>query len=738
MLRQILVLVALSLCPSVAFADAHDADRAQLLKDIQALDRPGVPGNLVVFGDAAFAVVTGGAQPEPVIAATRFGKGRAVVMAHSGYLDAAALAAPDDSRGELLRNALTWVSAANATPRIAIIGRAPSLIPALAKMGYTARDHVDPNGPFEADIVIWTNGAGDVATAGAVAEFVEKGGGLISAACPWGWAQLRAKQGLSVRNDLPENDVLRRMGIVYSDGTVDATRDGRYALDLSRPAAVHAGEALADLVAEEKGAAKRAYLVERALRALPKDDETFLPVVEAALASVDGTRVPRPDSGLGKKDALARLAVTVRSLSWRDLAAADVEAFPGAEAFPGGVSDDAERIQRRLSFDPSVVGWQGTGLYLAPGEVLHVKVRTWVHATGFVPKWRLRIGCHTDKLWRKDQWKRWPEITHTTALTSATFETATPWGGLIYLEALPGASQLVVEVSGAVAAPRFVLGDEASLEEWPERRLAPGPWAEIEGKNMVLSVPSATVRELDDPARVAAFWDAALASHCVLAATPLPARRERFVPDVQISLGYMHSGYPIMMHLDLVTPPKGGGLPPLLDIAARETGNSWGYFHELGHNRQRRWWTFRGTTEVTCNLFSLYTHETLCGVEPWTNPWLKSQKKKAAPYLARGAPFQEWRRSPGLALIVYAQIQREFGWDPFIEVFRDYEEQPADQRPQGDQDKIDQFVVRLSRAAAHDLRPLWKRWGAPLSPWVMKNAALDELPKWMPDFADLK
>ncbi len=207
---------------------------------------------------------------------------------------------------------------------------------------------------------------------------------------------------------------------------------------------------------------------------------------------------------------------------------------------------------------------------------------------------------------------------------------------------------------------------------------------------------------------------------------------------MQISVGYMHSGYPIMMHLDTVTPPSKGALAPLVDIDARMSAGSWGYFHELGHNRQRSWWTFRGTTEVTCNLFSLYTHETLCDVEPWKNPWLQSQKKKARPYLAKGAPFEEWRRKPGLALIVYAQIQREFGWEPFTRVFADYEETPAAERPSKDQDKLDQFVVRLSHATGHDLRPLWTRWGAPLSPWVRKDEAVSQLPEWLPDFTDLE
>ncbi|MHC5021719.1 MAG: M60 family metallopeptidase [Planctomycetota bacterium] len=291
-------------------------------------------------------------------------------------------------------------------------------------------------------------------------------------------------------------------------------------------------------------------------------------------------------------------------------------------------------------------------------------------------------------------------------------------------------------LAGVVAAPRFVLG-VTTPAEWKVARSAPGPWAELEGRHMVLTVPSAAIREYDDPAALMTFWDSVLESHCVLAGIPIPARRERFVADAQISAGYMHSGYPIMMHLDQVEPAKGGGTPPLLDLAALKTKGSWGCFHELGHNRQRRWWTFSGTGEVTCNWFSLFTGERICGIEPWRNPWIENQKAKVAKHLAAGAPFDRWKSQPGLALMTYAQVQRRFGWQPFVDVVAQYEAMPAKRRPRGDQACIDGWVRRMSIATGHDLRPFHLRWGWPLGAALRADGALGKLKPWNPDPADL-
>jgi len=125
---------------------------------------------------------------------------------------------------------------------------------------------------------------------------------------------------------------------------------------------------------------------------------------------------------------------------------------------------------------------------------------------------------------------------------------------------------------------------------------------------------------------------------------------------------------------------------------------------------------------------------TMAGVEPWNNPWLKGQKAGGLAYLKAGADFTQWKRRPGVALLMYAQIQRDFGWQPFLRVFGEYERMDRSRRPRTDQEKIDRWMTRLSHACARDLRPFFGKWALPLSEEARVDDALDQLPEWMPDF----
>ncbi|MEW6072503.1 MAG: M60 family metallopeptidase [Planctomycetota bacterium] len=382
---------------------------------------------------------------------------------------------------------------------------------------------------------------------------------------------------------------------------------------------------------------------------------------------------------------------------------------------------EAPRETVEVAASPAIGGWQGTGRYLPPGEVLAIEV---AEGAG----WRVRIGCHADGLWGAESWARWPEITLERAIAAGETRLASPFGGPVYLIAGPGAGPLRAKLAGTVAAPRYVRDDPASVAAWAERRGAPGPWAELEGRHLVLSVPSAAVRDLADPAPVLEYWDSVVLSHCDLGGTPPPAVRERFVGDAQIAAGYMHSGYPIMTWLDVVTPPASGGPAPVLDLEVLRREGNWGYFHELGHNRQRPEWTFAGTGEVTCNLFTLYTMEKVAGIPAREHDALSGAKAAREGFLARGAPFAEWQADPFLALLTYAEVQRELGWEPFRAVFREYEALAAEARPREEQEKIDQWVRRLSRAAGRDLRPHHRAWGWPLGAALAADPELAALP----------
>ncbi len=69
----------------------------------------------------------------------------------------------------------------------------------------------------------------------------------------------------------------------------------------------------------------------------------------------------------------------------------------------------------------------------------------------------------------------------------------------------------------------------------------------------------------------------------------------------------MHSGYPIMMHSSIAA--------ELVRPDDARTKGLWGEIHELGHNQQRSCWEFKPhTTEATCNLWSVYVHEEVLGL----------------------------------------------------------------------------------------------------------------------------
>ena len=53
----------------------------------------------------------------------------------------------------------------------------------------------------------------------------------------------------------------------------------------------------------------------------------------------------------------------------------------------------------------------------------------------------------------------------------------------------------------------------------------------------------------------------------------------------------------------------------LVNVNNARTNGIWGPIHELGHNQQRGCWEFPShTTECTCNLWSVYVHEEVLGI----------------------------------------------------------------------------------------------------------------------------
>ena len=452
-------------------------------------------------------------------------------------------------------------------------------------------------------------------------------------------------------------------------------------------------------------------------------EDSVIPTAQKQL-----TRDMRPDYVI--------LSLQVRKA--RDVSAEQVKAHPAAEVFPGSVGEDAKPVTQKIKINTSAAGWHigsrrrslywhSTGLYAASGELITVTVAKDVTEKGLY----VRIGAHNDQLWRKSSWARAPEICRRFALTQTETKAANAFGGLVYIEAPYDlkVGKITVTIDGAIPAPYYVLG-KTDAEKWSQKiRNHPAPWGELAGRKLILTLPSKVLRTVDDPEDLMKFWDAVMDRYAeLLGREPQRRRLERFVPDVQISAGYMHAGYPLMTMLDITT--------TIVDkerIISNRHGGVWGLFHEIGHNHQNYDWTFRGTGEVTVNLFSLYIMDKVCDVPDKGHPSItdRARKRNTDRYFADGCDFEKWKRDPFLALCMYMQLQETFGWEPFTKVFKEYRTLTQEQRPQSDDEKRDQWMVRMARAVGRDLGPFFQAWGVPTT--EKARASIAELPGWMPD-----
>ncbi|MFO0559894.1 MAG: M60 family metallopeptidase [Polyangiales bacterium] len=724
--------------------------RDALFSGINSLPVPDSCGALIVCGPHASVVVSASAEASPlaIVAASSMNKGRVVAFAHDELLSIDD-ESPED-RGTFVRNSISWAAHSKQRPTVLVHEDNPSA-DWLREQGFSIATHSDALSQAierKHDVILCNDSALRDEDRAAITRFVERGGGLLIAATGWAHPHYGAKRnGHPVRN--PPSLLLASAGIIWDESEC-LPGDGDDVVELERDDArdeqasvTRTIEALSgwledpSTVPEEPEALRAALRRTIAyLRAAPRfgvDCSALFDSIHAAFEREEIT--VSLEQTLAQDQAWRRALVALQTERWRQLAADEQEQCPSACEYPGEVPDDAERVEREVRFDTAVARWVSTGVYAAPGAVIELSADEASLARGL----RVRIGAHVDELFGDEdresgfaedaeysadetEWKRWPELSFSWPLDEETTRVASPFGGLVYvIVASDGEGEPRVTVRGGVAAPRFVL-DETSVFDWKSSiRDAPAPWGELECDKIIFTLPSSALRAVDDPEAVLRLWRRVMLCFEELGGVAY-RRPERIVGDVQPSLGYLHSGYPIIGLLD----DEDAALLIVLDRRKLVSDGQWGVLHELGHNVQQDAWTFEGTDEVTNNVFVLFVMDVLCGIAPLANPMLAEGIETARKYLQKSKKFAKWKEDPFLALSMYADLQRAFGWRPFIEVFAEYRTLAEEQQPKDDDDKRDQWLQRLSRACGHNLGPYFQAWGVPTS--ERARASLRDLP----------
>ncbi|XP_013390849.1 TRPM8 channel-associated factor 2-like [Lingula anatina] len=687
----------------------------ELLQGVEAVPVLGTPGRLAVVGERAEPVLTSKHSEEVAMAAAEYGTGRVVVFSHDSYVLKYQINEP---RFRILNANITrWLTRNWRQTLEHVDLKEISFGCDLPPPGSCVLLwHLDPRKPTAE----FTE---------AVLAHLQYGGFLVCGMCPWGWLQLNPGKTL---DELPHSPVLARLGLSYIQGYVNGQ-----SLNVNDNMAqwAHIGRAIEDVSRDLNRSEKYVELlsgmslIPQSFRSLIFKENLIGYLNPAQLES----NIPSPKSPANTS--AFRASVRVLGMLYRMTPPQAFCKLPGIGVFPGDFSSKPPLQTVRLNLTTKHRQRLSTGYYVPAGQPVKVTV-TSDQGTD-LSGWKICIGAHDDSLVNvKEPWRRWPDVAVLEEL-KATTALSSPYGGLLFFDSPERNAELTVIVCNVVEAPFFDLTKPEIVEDWSRRRNAPGLWAELAGRHIVFTVPSTSVREIDDPTTILALWDSAVAAQHDLRGTDRNLqKRERVVADEQPSAGYMHAGYPIVTHLDVVDPnfQYNGSDNFVFSESGMKSYGNWGLFHEIGHNMQRKAWTFSGMGEVTNNIFTLYTYEAVTGNDAWNNPTMKKFRAEKLPRLLQSQPsLSDWKKDPFFALCVYSQLAHEFGWRSFKTVFRLYENsvKKEEESNQDDGAKIDMWFGRFSEIVRHNLSPMCDFWGIPLSTGVRNNLTL--FPAFLPN-----
>ncbi|MBP1962263.1 M60 family metallopeptidase [Paenibacillus aceris] len=413
--------------------------------------------------------------------------------------------------------------------------------------------------------------------------------------------------------------------------------------------------------------------------------------------------------------------------------------FAGADVFPGKVENSVPRVAKTIAVNMEYADtsylrmsappghWVSTGTYAPAGGEITVEV------PADEPDLVVQIGAHTDDLtsdWAKiTKWDRLPVVALKKKLNPGLNRISSPYGGLVYIipsKSKPGRT-VNVNIGGVIQAPYFVLG-QTSEQEWKDTiRNNPAPWAELQSNHIALTVPSEDIHSLDNPQQLMAKWDEIYGLYENMAGLapdkPLPNKSLdnwpfRYVADKQITNGWMHAGYPIMLY-------QGDTSKMLVNLDDIQH-NGWGFWHELGHNFQMYAWTWGSNIEVTNNLHSLHVQE-YYGNELR----LKDVFPQAAQFVANTDSSKDFENIDDvfMRLVMFAQLKYAYGWDFYAKLHTAYREMNETSLPANLQQQKDQFVLTASRMAGENLLEFFDRWGFKYSSNARDAVAALGLPK---------
>jgi hypothetical protein len=707
-----------------------DTDWEMITKEVTTVDYGGSwPSLILPFGEWSFPILSDWDQ-RPIASAAHVGQGRIVGYGHESFVA--------QSNGEEMRlslNAMKWACGDGRV--IGLWNDFNHFENELINAGFTVLTSVGPDQLAGLDCYVgeFWNGWSDAQNRG-IEDFLTSGHGLVLGGHSWYWSY----SNTDVAHNYPGNKIAPTTGLFVSSNsgsvqvTIGNTPPERMLRTLPAVTALENHFTAGPLI-PTSDATTVEKTIARSTAMLTLDFLDFWSPLRSMVNMTGWTEIATDNKYDLDADPIADVLLAIEEGLYLRLPANQLTAHPSAVDFPGAIPMNAPRVTETVSVNGNYIGlpsgfgyagarshgMMGTGLYAAPGEMVNITVPSSLVDQNI----RVQIGAHSDSLWNKDEVDRHPKIHRKWVIDSPTMQVGNTFGGLIYITFPPDSTfgMINVSIENAVQAPRYIAGVTTAQEWNMTQRSLPAPWAELEGEFFILTVPSIDIRNLGTVVELMNWWDTALQMEHNLSGYLPWTRVERAVFDVQISAGWMHSGYPFMAHTVSV--------PDVVNLSHMSTQGDWGMFHELGHNHQWMAATLPGNTETTCNLFSAYIMTELVGVDLGNGHSAMndaSRETRTEGYFNGGSQLSQW--SVWTALETHMQIQEKFGWQIYTDTFRQYYNTSMSQ-PSNDAQEYNSWAARISNETGMNLVPFFQAWGLPINSETF--ATVDHLPVWNTD-----
>lgn len=744
-------------------------------------------GGVAAIGDSAFAVA---AHPDttPYIAASRYGSGRVLVAGDEAYFKLTTDQA--DKKGTLARNIMHWMTeglsktyadALNGDGKISVITKTedytvdagiPVNVVKVASWADQAADGSPLLDPEKNPVAYIDYTFVSEEERPLLEAYVRNGGRLIVTIKGWVLEQFAyiflpdGREMASLNTDYPIQRLLNTFGLSLMNSVASTAGGTTPVMTAELANHYHIVNVMTEAKAVEAGtrsiddvqigfpgasAAKKLQVLSATLSGTFAALTPASPIYETVQNDSAGLeQVSLPINPAVKPYSGALLPVVLDRI-YRDPSGTK---SPFADAFPGKVPDDAPVVNGKTfevdfnysTFDYLRMGyppqnWISTGLYAPAGKEITIEVPAGTENL------KVQIGAHTDSLTNlplKD-WVRAPLITRNLELEPGINKIANPYGGPVYLiptKPNPGV-KIQVSISGAVNAPYYVMG-QTDLEDWKSTiRNYKAPWAELQSRRAIITVPAEYARSLDNPDEVLRKWDEMIDGYDRLTGLS-PDQAEphrspnlpfRYVGDAKISNGHMHAGYPIMFHVN-------ASAIDAVTVYGIEGLQGWGWWHETGHEYQQLAWMWGPVVEATVNIYSLYAQE-MFGSSSRLN-LIKSNGQtyydQAFDFLNSTDPNKDFNKDTyggnktndvWNRLVMFKQLQLAYGWEFYTKLHKLYREIPEGSTLMyaNDQEKVDLFVVKASETSGNNLLEFFDKWALKYSKEAKQKVLALHLPK---------